>query len=250
MPLKKPIVSDGFSQFCIKHNMLYAAITGSHSWGLERPDSDIDIRGIYGWPTRRAMSLFPGDDNVETKNDELDIQAYELAKVLRMLCAANGNIVEMLHNPLTVCVHQKWGRRLMQLGRRCLTKRLVNYYKGYATSQRKRAMQNRGGKALVYTYREIFSGIYLMASGEIVFDFADLRQRIEEQWFRSELLGWALENRQTPITMNQLNLFEKEWQYLTMLLNLEWAVSSLPENEPESFRDDCNSLLYEYRLSA
>lgn len=250
MSLKMPETEYNFIQLCSSYDIqpLYAVVTGSHSWGLERPDSDIDIRGIYGWPIRRAISLFPGRDNVELTSGKLDVQAYELAKLLRMLCAANGNVVEMLHNPLVLYAHEKWGERLVSLGHQCLTRRLVNYYRGYATSQRKRAMQNRGGKALVYTYREVYSGICLMATGEIIFDFEELCKWMEQQ-FHSQLLVWALENRHIPITTDQLELFKDEWQELTTLLDIEMSGSLLPEREPKSFRGDCDTLLCEYRLS-
>lgn len=249
MPLNMPTIDLDFTIFCRKYDVqpIYAVVAGSHSWGLEGPNSDIDVRGIYGWPLRRAVSLYPGRDNIEVTANNLDIQAYELVKVLRMLCSANGNVVEMLLNPLRLYKHPRWGAWLRYFARQCLTKRLVNYYRGYATSQRKRAMQNRGGKALVYTYREIFSGIHLMQTGEIIFDFGDLRKRVD---YQSDLLDWALRNRHTPTSPDQMKIFEKEWQELTVRLDVEVEKSSLPEREPDSFRRQCDALLWEYRSNS
>jgi len=225
---------------------LIMVVTGSHSWNLARPDSDIDVRGVYAWHTRRALSLYPGKDNIEG-NGDVDFQAYELAKALRMLCAANGNVVEMLHNPLVV--HKSaWGERLQTLAPHCVTKRLAGYYEGYATSQRKRAMHNRGGKALIYTYREAYSGLMVMAEGRIVFDFIELRPLAEARWFRSDVLAWAMENRYTPTPEHIMDAFNAEWEELTVLLQRERDASALPDSEPAAFRNVCNDLLYDCRM--
>lgn len=220
-------------------------VTGSHSWNLARPDSDIDIRGVYGWPTHRALGLYPGKDTMQGTG-EVDFQAYELAKALRMLCAANGNIVEMLHNPLIVH-NTEWGFALQVLSQLCMTKRLADYYLGYATSQRKRAMQNRGGKALIYTYREIFSGLVVMAEAEIIFDFGKLRPLVESRWYRSQVLPWAMENRTTPTPPDIMEAFDREWEEVCALLRSEKQRSNLPDREPDTFPDACNELLLEYR---
>jgi hypothetical protein len=226
---------------------LIMVVTGSHSWNLARPDSDTDVRGVYGWSTPRALSLYPGRDNIEG-NGDVDFQAYELAKALRMLCAANGNVVEMLHNPLVVH-NSEWGERLQTLARHFLTKRLAGYYLGYADSQRKRAMRNRGGKALIYTYREMYSGLVVMAEGRIIFDFTNLRPLAEARWLKSDVLAWAMENRYTPTTEAIMDAFAAEWEELSRLLIQERDASRLPEREPAVVRDLCDAELYDYRMT-
>jgi predicted nucleotidyltransferase len=226
---------------------IYLALTGSHVWGLATPESDTDIRGIYAWPIERALSLYPGKDNWEGSEGNVDWQCYELAKALRMLCKNNGNLVEMLLNPYRLHA-DKVGRRLTLLASECLTKELSPYYLGYATSQRKRAMRNRGGKALIYTYREIFAGIWLMREGEIVFDFHELRNLIDKQvGFASAVLAWALENRDTPTPDDVMALFEAEWNVLEGIFKDTRDTSDLPERKPDDFRERCEELLIAQR---
>lgn len=225
----------------------FAALTGSHSWGLATEQSDIDVRGVFGKPLRRVLSLHPGRDTWEGGHDILDWQLYEVAKTLRMLCAANGNVVQMFHNPLVIrCT--EWGERLRLLAKVCLTKRLARYYLGYATSQRKRAARNRGGKALVYTYREIYCGMYLMAEGEIVFDFGELCDMVESRWFCSGVLPWALAHRHIPTSPEIEADFEGEWLQLQAIMSREVDLSALPDREPQDFQTRCNDLLLDYRL--
>ncbi|GAH69995.1 unnamed protein product, partial [marine sediment metagenome] len=114
----------------------FAAITGSHSWALATEESDIDMRGVFGRPLHQILALqqilYP--DTWQGACDLLDWQLYEVAKTLGMLCAANGNVVQMFYNPLVIrCT--EWGVRLRELAKLCLTKRLARYFLGYAMSQ-------------------------------------------------------------------------------------------------------------------
>lgn len=223
-------------------------IAGSHSWGLNRPDSDLDIRGIYGWSFKIHVSLYQVRDNIESISDTIDYQIYEIAKALKMLCANNGNTVEMLNNPLVI-YETEWGRRLRVLGERAFSKKLAEYYLGYATGQRKRAMKNRGGKSLIYTMREIYAGTMLMMQGKIIFDFNELRQIYEDIFGKSRALAWALENRDTPTPDSIMKIFDQEWQVACNRFKQQVLDSDLPESLPRSFISDCQDLLYNYRIA-
>lgn len=238
-PVVQALVDEGLEP-------LILVVTGSHSWGLQRPESDIDLRGAYGWSTERALGLRPGRDNKEHVGEVLDFQVYEIKKLLGMLCASNGNVVEMLHNPLIVYMNS-FGLQLKEFGAKAVTQQLADYYRGYATSQRKRAGRNRGAKALVYTMREMYAGIHLMAEGEIVFDFRELWEIVENRWFHSEVLAWAMENRNTPVSDDKMDQFEKEWDVLVKILERERANSFLPEKLPARFFSDANTFLLDYR---
>ncbi|NMC35338.1 MAG: hypothetical protein GYA36_23200 [Veillonellaceae bacterium] len=232
----------------IPHNSLFMVISGSHSWGLDRPDSDIDVRGIYGWDMQTALSLHPGRDTYEN-HDAVDLQMYELKKALGMLLNANGNVIEMLHNPMIVHTSHV-GEQLRCLAEQCITKRLAKYYLGYADGQRKRAMQNRGGKALIYTYREIYSGLMVMLTGKIVFNFHELRDEVEKRWYASEVLPWALEHRDGQVPLETMQKFNAEWAILSALLAYERDVSTLPDREPDGFLAECDKVLFDYRMAS
>lgn len=228
---------------------LFLTITGSHVWGLDTPKSDLDIRGVFGWPLERTLALSTGRDNYEGVIDEyIDYQVYEIKKALKMLLKANGNVVEFLLNPYTLYTSY-WGNKLKTLAHACLTKRLSNYYLGYATGQRKRAAKNRGGRALLYTYRELFAGIWLMQTRNIIHNFLELKTLIAQKYnFDSHVLNWSLEHRDTPVSDGMMAIFEQEWEDLSKLFNRVLENSLLPEKEPEWVTARAEKILWTYRV--
>jgi len=233
------------------NRLLYLAISGSHAWGLQREDSDIDLRGIYQKPTEKILSLHKGSDTIEYIQEEaknlpkLDVQLYEVEKFFHMLCKHNGNMVTLLHSPLLLLSDSTitWAT----LGKLFLTRKLRYYYRGYAASQRKRALSQRGGKALIYTYREMFSGLYLMKHGEICFNFQDLwREAAHNEWYTGSLLNKYYENPDLPISDDGWTKFYEEWEELSRKLDTEAEDSPLPKDF--NGYNTCNEYLLDLRL--
>ncbi len=212
---------------------LFLCVTGSHMWNLAEPNSDLDIRGIYIKPTKTILSLHPGSDTIEACNvlrKDIDIQLYEVQKAFDMLQSHNGNVVEMLLSPTTF--YQTMDVDWQDIAKKYLTKRLSHYYKGYYQSQRKRAARNRGGKALVYSFREIFQGIYLMRHGKLVYDFRKLKMEFEKEFQPSDMLDKFMDRKDwtTPVDEETLHKFEKEWDMLLAIFEREYRTSVLPED--------------------
>ena len=229
-------------------DVLFVAVTGSHMWNLNTPDSDLDIRGIYAKPTEQVLSIFPGRDTIEAcgvLDKNIDIQFYEIHKALGMIHKSNGNIIEMLMSPYAYPIekHVNWAH----LGKKHLSRRLRHYYKGYAHNQRKRAAVNRGGKALVYTYREAMAGIWLMRAGKIIFNFKSLKRKFEEYYgWKSSLLDWAVVNRGTCVEPEVWDKsFMPEWNKLEQMLDDEASRSILPEDVDHY--SELNELLLDIR---
>ena len=227
---------------------LFLAISGSHMWNLNRPDSDIDVRGVYIEPTDKILSLQPPRDTIEKMGIDglIDMQLYEVKKAFNMLLNNNGNLVELFSSPIKIfSTYFNWQFLVSPF----LSKKLEAYYKGYYNSQRKRASINRGGKALVYTYREIFQGIWLMRYGELIHDFRKLKKLAEKDFFKSSLLDNIIkpENWGRNITDKELELFEKEWNELENILRYETSVSKLPEKPPDTMGEELNDWLIELR---
>lgn len=224
---------------------LFLAVSGSHANGLARPDSDIDIRGVYLDPTRQILSLHRGADTIEATEDVIDIQLYELGKLLGMLLKHNGNIVRLLLSPIVL--YEDLDIPWRELARRFLTKKLRHYYRGYAQAQRKRAMSERGGRALVYTYREIFEGLAVMRLGEPIFNFRQLWKWVEDRGFYTNgLLYQYFDDFTKEVTDEGWRQFYREWEELCLLLDEETAHSGLPESY-DGYRE-CNELLLKWRL--
>jgi len=231
---------------------MFLCVSGSHSFGLEQQDSDIDIRGVYLDPTERVLSLVPvgnsksvTSDTLEGHRGSIDYQVYEFGKFLSMLLANNGNVVRLLLSPYVL--YSETSIPWEELGRKYLTKSLRLYYRGYADSQRKRAMKQRGGKALIYTYREIFDGIAVMALGRPIWDFKELWEWISANgYYEDGLLHDYFHDPEMKITDMGWHRFYAEWEELCKHLDFVAERSDLPE-EYNGF-DELNSLLYKWRL--
>ncbi len=248
------LIKDGLDRKGRK--LLFLALSGSHAWGLERPDSDLDLRGIYLENPLTLMSINKPRDTDEmpqlkVEHPDLDTQIYELEKFLRMLIDHNGNMVTLLNLPqLAVDNSIPWG----ELGKNFTTRKLTKYYAGYADSQRKRALSQRGGKALIYTYREMFEGLYLMKYGAMCFDFTELWKQAEQNgWYTKGLLYKyypLCRNSQEPqsVTPQEWEQFYSEWAELVEKMDLVSQSSPLPEDYDGY--DLCNKILQEERIKS
>jgi uncharacterized protein len=236
----------------VKHLLL--VVTGSHMWNTARPTSDLDIRGIYIQPTRDILGLYPPKDTIEAADlfdGQVDLQLYEIKKVMEMLLNGNGNIVEMLLSPTCFYEHPDAWIDWQNIARQFLTKRLYHYYKGYYHSQRQRAARNRGSKALVYSARELMAGTVLMETGEIIYDLWELREVYEGLYGKLPLLDEYSDrsNWNTPVSNEKLIEFEAMWEGMAVTMQKACNRSELPERDPGHVLPLLNHLLLEIRNS-
>ena len=88
------------------YNMVYVGFYGSHVYGLDRPESDIDIKGVY-LPTLQDLLLGTNTKSHNYKNDELNIEV-ELKPINSFLSSAkvcDTNVLDMLHTPEEFWLH-------------------------------------------------------------------------------------------------------------------------------------------------
>lgn len=239
------LLDDRIRQFPCE-GVCYAAIAGSHSYGLATAESDIDVRGIFCWTLDEAIQLYPPSDTISRTSTDLDFSFWEIGKALRLLCNNNGNLIELLHNPLCV-FDSEIGAQMKELSTLAISAKLADYYRGYSFSQRKRAVVARGGKALVYAYREIYAGICLLETGRIVFDFFNLIDYMSERGFYSELLAWAMGNRKAEVDEIARREYERELDRLDELIDKAREGTRLPQHPPPELEERANALLYNCR---
>jgi predicted nucleotidyltransferase len=81
--------------------ILYACESGSRAWGFASPESDYDIRFIFLHPTSWYLSVLPQDDGMDLFIDkELDINGWDIRKVLRLMMKSNITAYEWLQSPI------------------------------------------------------------------------------------------------------------------------------------------------------
>lgn len=76
--------------------LLFECISGSKAYGLDTPQSDTDLKGIFYLPKDRFFGLEYIPQISNETNDEV---CYELGRFVELLCKNNPNILEVLASP-------------------------------------------------------------------------------------------------------------------------------------------------------
>ncbi len=136
----------------VEQRTILIGLAGSHGYGLSRPESDLDYRGVF----IAGKKYYLGLDKVEQKDggwdtepgifdfltNEKDTVIYELKKFVQLLAGANPNILELLwlkQYPIKTAV----GEYLIEHRKMFLSKRVKHTYSGYAFAQIKKIESHR-----------------------------------------------------------------------------------------------------------
>ena len=135
----------------IENRAILIALAGSRGYGLNRPDSDYDYRGIF----IATKPYYLGFSNIHQKDsgwDEpgiftfldnaKDTSLYELRKYIELAKDCNPNILEMLwlnDHPVITEV----GKKLIENRQLFLSKKVKHTYIGYAKSQLRKIESHR-----------------------------------------------------------------------------------------------------------
>lgn len=121
---------------------------GSHSYGLETPQSDLDWRGVYAnTDLAHIVGIRSGlNDSIIHQNEQTDEAYWELRRFLNLLRQGNTQAVEMLFAEKMEYSSPEF--ELVRDNRHKLldTKKLFVVLSGYATSERRLANGERTGK--------------------------------------------------------------------------------------------------------
>lgn len=86
-----------------KNLIVLECISGSRAYGLDTPDSDTDIKGVFILPKRDFYSL---NYISQVSNETNDIVFYELGRFIELLSQNNPNILELLNTPLEAIIYK------------------------------------------------------------------------------------------------------------------------------------------------
>jgi hypothetical protein len=128
--------------------LIMVCYAGSHLYGLNTPESDIDIRGVCYSPASALLGLtgfeqwHPGSieaiawSKTQLGVESSDIQIFALNKFFSLCLQANPNILEMLFVPdsLLLCGSIEWGA-IVDRRDMFLSTKAIHTFAGYAYSQ-------------------------------------------------------------------------------------------------------------------
>lgn len=154
--------------------IIYKALIGSRAYGLARPDSDIDVRGIFLPPASLTWGLSKPNDTHEDLKNGNDIVFYELEKFIRLVLSCNPNILEVLWSPEVQYTTHLMDELIAMRGA-LLSKKLIPTYLGYAQAQFVK-MKNHPEwpwKHAMHLIRLLIAGKHALDTGEVLVRLED-----------------------------------------------------------------------------
>lgn len=132
-------------------NIILLTVGGSHAYGTENENSDLDIRGCA---LNSKMQILTNQNFEQFTNVETDTTIYSFNKLISLLCSVNPNTIELLGNrPEHYFYVHPIGRQLIDNGEMFLSKRAVHSFGGYADQQLRR-LENKSNRMAGQTQNE------------------------------------------------------------------------------------------------
>lgn len=121
------------------NHIILLGIGGSHAYGTNTDESDLDIRGC-ALDTKEQLLLRQNFEQVI--NNKTDTTIYSLSKIISLLSNCNPNVIEMLGlKPEHYLYMSPVGKELLENRKMFLSKKALHSFGGYAGQQLYRLKQ-------------------------------------------------------------------------------------------------------------
>lgn len=235
------------------HPLLFATISGAHLYGFPSPDSDFDLRGAHVLPLTKIAGLDVSEETIEDariiESLDMDIVSHDVKKFMNLLLKKNGYVLEQLYSPLIVHTTPEHAE-LKSIAHGCITKHHSHHYFGFAETQWKLFLKEspRRVKPLLYVYRVLLTGIWLMRTGHIEANLVTLNESFRLPYL-PELIARKLGGpEQSTLEDADVVFHETEYQRLRAELQAAHEACRLIELPGEATRGQLNDLLVRVRL--
>lgn len=134
-------------EFDIKKHTIYRCIHGSRAYGTHTPLSDYDYKGIAIAPLEYYLGFskrFEQSEKYVSKGQDIDEVIYDIQKFFKLAADCNPNIIEVIfcdENEVLFC--DKFGKMILDIREKFISKRAKFTFTGYAVSQLKRIRGHR-----------------------------------------------------------------------------------------------------------
>ena len=230
--------------------LLFITISGAHLYGFASADSDYDLRGVHVLPIRKVIGLYSLTETIELSEIEagleIDLVTHDLKKFFTLLLKKNGYVLEQLYSPLIIKTTPEH-RRLKEIATNCITRHHYHHYRGFAKNQWDLFVKENAYriKPLLYIYRVLLTGIYLMNTGKIEANLVNLNQEFNLPHIADLIEQKKTESEKTVLKEANLEFHQREYERLQEELEAAFNNSDLPDNP--SAKPELNSLLVEIR---
>ena len=124
-------------------NIMLLTLGGSHAYGMETPNSDLDIRSIA---LNSKSEVLLGTDFEQVVDAPTDTTVYSFNKIIKLLTSNNPNTIELLGTkPEHYLYLSDIGKELLDNRKMFLSKICIHSFAGYSQSQLRR-LQNKAAR--------------------------------------------------------------------------------------------------------
>ncbi|MEO0470077.1 MAG: nucleotidyltransferase domain-containing protein [Bacteroidota bacterium] len=169
----------------VQQLIVFECISGSHAYGLNLPESDLDIKGVFVLPPEKFFGL---TEVPQVSDERNDTTYFEIGRFFELLGKSNPTALELLFTPAESIRYQH--PLFTQLPRKLfLSKKCRDTFAGYARMQIKKA---RGlNKKILNPFpkekKDILDFCHVAEEGKSV----ALRSWLEKHGLRQEDCGLA-----------------------------------------------------------
>lgn len=129
-------------QFDVEARTIYLTRHGSHAYGTNTPESDLDVKGVCIAPGifyTGYLFAFEQEERMVSKGAALDSVIYSIKKFFSLAADCNPNIIEVMFSDTSdVLKCDKFGELLLENREEFISKRAKHTFSGYAHAQLKR----------------------------------------------------------------------------------------------------------------
>lgn len=160
-----------------RHNVkiLFAVESGSRAWGFASDDSDYDVRFVYVHKKDWYLNLYGNSKDVielpvyNCNDYKLDINGWDIRKVLSLLIAGNNTPIEWVHSPTYKYINDTTIETLKNIC--CIMFnpcKSWNHYKGLFLYASKEYTQKQFIKSYAYKLRALLSALYIQTYNTMI----------------------------------------------------------------------------------
>jgi len=139
----------------IQNNILLEYLVGSHLYGTNTPESDLDYSGVFVAPLdyyfglkevkEIDLSFKSKDENGKNNADAIDRRFYDIKRFVKLASDCNPTIIEQLFvDEKQLKINSPMGIKLLEHRHDFLHKGLYHRFLGYAYSQKKKMIVKLG----------------------------------------------------------------------------------------------------------
>lgn len=233
--------------------LLFATISGAHLYGFPSPDSDFDLRGAHVLPLPMVLGLDAKHETVEDERIieglEMDIVSHDVKKFFNLLLKKNGYVLEQLTSPLIVHTTPEH-EELKEIAKGCVTRNHAHHYFGFVETQWKLFSQETPPrvKPLLYVYRVLLTGIWMMRTGEVEANLVTLNESFRLPYIPDLIARKLGGPERSTLDDADMVFHQAEFERLRAELESAQAASTLREVPSEATRAAVNDLLVRIRM--